>query len=241
MDYKANISVVIPTHNRVGSLLRTLKAIIKQHISPEEVVIVDDCSNDGTNELCLALRTKQLPFNLIYLRQKRNLGPAAARNLGVSVASNGIILFTDDDCEPDFNWTNEILSTFSKNQDLAGVGGPVLSAEKTKIGLFFDYHHMLDPKISQDGVSPIYLVTANAAYKREWILSVGGFSESISRPGGEDPGLSFKIASEGGCFGFSPKAIVRHHYSSKLTSISRMFFNYGYGGCYVSFINSGCI
>ena len=170
------------------------------------------------------------------MRQKRNFGPAAARNLGVANSLYDHILFTDDDCEPEPNWAGELLSLIYSSPNLAGVGGPVLSAERTKVGHFFDYHQILDPKFV-DGY-PIYLVTANAAYRKDWLLKVGGFNEGLTRPGGEDPGLSFKILAAGGQLGFASKAVVRHHYPSRYNSVVRMFWNYGYGGCHVAFANT---
>jgi|WetSurMetagenome_2_1015567.scaffolds.fasta_scaffold133276_1 glycosyltransferase involved in cell wall biosynthesis len=229
-------SVVIPTCNRLNSLKLTLKAIFTQKRIPQEVIIVDDHSSDNTSVAVERLLTKKLPFNLVYLKQKRNLGPAAARNLGVMNAKYDCILFTDDDCEPDSIWAEALTRQLYTSPQLAGVGGPVLSAERSKFGLFFDYHRMLDPKFVND--SPVYLVTANAAYKKDWILKVGGFNEGLSRPGGEDPGLSFKISAAGGKFGFAPQAVVRHHYTSKYSSVARMFWNYGFGGCHVALANT---
>jgi GT2 family glycosyltransferase len=164
----------------------------------------------------------------------RNLGPAAARNLGIVSAQNDLILFTDDDCEPDPNWVRELHTAMRDCPEFAGVGGPVVSAAGSRFGPFFDHHRLLDPKLADLDKRPAYLVTANAAYTKDRLLSVGGFCEDLRRPGGEDPGLSFKIAAEGGRMGFVPTAIVYHHYSSKLRSVARTFWNYGYGGCYVA-------
>ena len=231
-------SVVIPTYNRVKSLMLTLKAILLQESLPREVVVVDDCSNDGTELEFRRLVGNHLPFRLVYLRQKRNCGPAAARNLGVVNASYDIVLFTDDDCEPEPQWVGELVSFMRSSPHLAGVGGPVVSAERSRVGLFFDHHHLLDPKFVGPEDSPVYLVTANAAYRKHWLLRVGGFNEGFVRPGGEDPDLSFKVSAAGGMLGFAPRAIVRHHYQTKFKPIVRMFWNYGYGGYHVALVNT---
>jgi len=230
-------SVVIPTYNRIKSLIRTLKAIIAQKQLPREVVIVDDHSNDDTPNICTRLVEKFLPFRLVYIRQASNMGPAAARNIGVVNAQCDFILFTDDDCEPAPQWAHELLSALNISPLLAGVGGPVVSAQKSRIGLFFDHHKLLDPKFVEPDTHPLYLVTANAAFRKEWILKVGSFPEDLNRPGGEDASLSFRISASGGRLGFAPKAIVRHHYPSKYKSLIQMFWNYGYGGYYVSHPN----
>ena len=46
-----NISVVIPTYNRVELLKRSIDSVINQTIKPFEIIIVDDGSNDGTEAM----------------------------------------------------------------------------------------------------------------------------------------------------------------------------------------------
>ena len=62
-----NISVVIPTYNRVQFLKRSIDAVINQTIKPFEIIIVDDGSNDGTEALVFESKAKTeeltiLPF-----------------------------------------------------------------------------------------------------------------------------------------------------------------------------------
>ena len=230
----ARASVVVPTYNRSASLLRALRSLAAQIFVPDEVVVVDDHSVDDTARVCEIAMRDGLPFEFRYVRQRRNLGPAAARNLGVAHARNGVILFTDDDCEPEPQWAGELVKTLELPAMPAGVGGPIVSAEPGQIGLFFDHHRLLDPKFVGPVARPAYLVTANACYRREWLLRVGGFDEDLRRAGGEDPGLSFKISAAGGRLAFAPGAVVRHHYPTRLRSIVRTFWNYGYGGCHVA-------
>jgi len=227
-------SVIIPTYKRPASLIRTLIAIRNQEQVPDEVIVVDDCSPDDTYKILQELNPLDYPFKLCPIRQRKNLGPAAARNLGITNAKNDIILFTDDDCEPDRFWAVKMVEKLEKEPDLAGTGGPIVSARDADFDLFFDHYHLLDPKFDGPEQRPLYLVTANAAYRKSWLLKVGGFDESLRKAGGEDPGLSFKILSAGGCLGFVPDSVVYHHYPSKLISLFKMFWNYGYGGCHVA-------
>lgn len=227
-------SVVVATYNRSQSLQRTFRALLLQEISPSEVIVVDDCSDDETPEVCRQWLSESLPFRFTPLRLRKNMGPAAARNFGVAHARGEIICFTDDDCEPRSDWIINIRKTFEDFPTLAGVGGPVVGAGDSKFDFFFDYHKLLDPKFENATYQPLYLVTANAAYLRAWVLRVGGFDEDIPVPGGEDPGLSFKILMAGGQLKFSKGMCVRHHYTSRLRSVYRMFRNYGYGAHLVS-------
>lgn len=235
----ADATVVVPTFRRAASLARLLSALAEQIRPPRQVVVVDDASPDDTASTCEAIARSGPPFALKHVRQRRNLGPAAARNLGVAHAEHDLVLFTDDDCEPDPQWAGALVAALEKDPTLAGVGGPVRAAGDSRFDDFFDEHRLLDAFRRSPGAEPLYLVTANAAFRREWILRVGGFDEALRRPGGEDPGLSFKIARTGGRLGFVESALVRHHYPDTWRAFARMFWNYGYGGCLVARAHAG--
>lgn len=74
-----------------------------------------------------------------------------------------------------------------------------------------------------------YLVTANACYKKSLLLKVGGFDESHTYPGGEDNGLSFKLAKLVYKFGFEESMIIRHNYRNSIIDFIRTFYRYGKG------------
>ena len=50
MDNSFSISVIIPTFNRLNYLERAIKSVLNQTISVDEIIVVDDGSNDGTSE-----------------------------------------------------------------------------------------------------------------------------------------------------------------------------------------------
>src|SRR6188472_237804 len=92
------VSVVIPTHDRRGPVMRLLRALRRLDPVPGgfEVVIVADGCADGTVE---AVRKLDTAFPCAVLEQSAS-GPAAARNLGAAHATGDILLFLDDDVEP---------------------------------------------------------------------------------------------------------------------------------------------
>src|SRR5689334_5243212 len=95
------VSVVIPTHNRLEVLAEVLQALESQQGAPPfEVVVVDDGSTDGTGDW---LRNRTFRLNLLVLSQE-NRGPAAARNTGVAVASGRWVAFLGDDTVPSPGW-----------------------------------------------------------------------------------------------------------------------------------------
>jgi glycosyltransferase involved in cell wall biosynthesis len=88
------ISVIIPSHNRKGSVLRTLESLRQQTFPMDgfEVIVVDDGSTDDTHTIA----DRQYPFAFRYLRQ-RNQGATAARNYGAACTQAEILVFIDDD------------------------------------------------------------------------------------------------------------------------------------------------
>ncbi len=87
------VSVVIPTFERATTLGRALRSVLAQTRPPDEVVVVDDGSTDGTGELV----GREFP-GVRYLLQA-NRGVSAARNRGISAAGGEWIAFLDSDDE----------------------------------------------------------------------------------------------------------------------------------------------
>jgi len=94
-----NISVVIPTYNRIELLKRSIDSVINQTIKPSEIIIVDDGSNDGTE----AMVKKQ--YDSLKIIKQKNKGASAARNSGIKASSGEWICFLDSDDE----WKNDKL------------------------------------------------------------------------------------------------------------------------------------
>ena len=94
-----NISVVIPTYNRVELLKRSIDSVINQTIKPFEIIIVDDGSNDGTEAMV------KKKYDSLKLIKQKNKGASAARNSGIKASSGEWICFLDSDDE----WKNDKL------------------------------------------------------------------------------------------------------------------------------------
>ena len=88
------ISAIIPVYNRESSVRRAIDSILSQSCPPSEVIVVDDCSHDGTRQ---ALEEYGDAITRIYL--ENNSGPSRARNEGARCASAEWLAFLDsDDC-----------------------------------------------------------------------------------------------------------------------------------------------
>ncbi len=87
------ISVIIPTFNRKKTLGRAIQSVLNQSLSPFEILIIDDGSNDGTEEW-----VKENFQNIKYIYQN-NHGVSSARNIGIENAYGDWVAFLDSDDE----------------------------------------------------------------------------------------------------------------------------------------------
>jgi glycosyltransferase involved in cell wall biosynthesis len=85
------VSVVIPCHNQASYLGAAIVSVINQSYRPFEIIIVDDGSNDGSDEVAASFG------NEVRLITQSNRGVAAARNRGVAASGGDVLAFLDAD------------------------------------------------------------------------------------------------------------------------------------------------
>ena len=192
-------SVVVPTYNRSSLLARCLKSLEAQTLvrMAYEVIVVDDGSEDGTPELCSMFR-QHTTMNLIYERRQRRGGPAAARNVGIARGSGNIVAFIDDDCEAASDWLEQLLVPF-RDPSVVGVEGKVVRHPAST-----PFTHFVE------NLRGGLFLTANIAYRRELLDSVGGFDERYPHAAAEDWDLAFRILERSGIVPFRGEAVVVH-------------------------------
>ena len=105
-----NVSVIIPTYNRKNLLKRALHSAISQTFVPQEIIVVDDGSSDGTKDWVLER------FPCVRYISQDNSGVSSARNRGIREAKGSWIAFLDSDDEwmPDKLEKQEIAINDSK-------------------------------------------------------------------------------------------------------------------------------
>ncbi len=204
------ISVVVPTHDRAGQVVRLLRALGRQDTDPAtfEVVVVDDASTDGTASLVGDLGPS-LPYRLVVVALVVNSGAATARNRGWRASEGPRVAFVDDDCVPAPGWL-DALSAGLDRADIA-VGRTRPPAEQmTEVGPFSSYLDI--------GHNRTYS-TCNIAYRRQVLEAVGGFDECeftthwLGRrapPNAEDTDLGLRAVKAGYGDVFVPGAVVFH-------------------------------
>jgi len=171
-------SLIIPAWNAEKTILDCILSAIKANDSPEEIIIVDDCSDDKTAILILNFKKKYSKIKL--LKMKVNSGPSAARDYGVKKSNGEIIFFTDSDTIFLKNTFSNCLSTITnyKADAVSGIYHPEpINSGKTQLykALFFYFHFIKH-------VKPFPYQTFNGqigAIKRKVYLDVGGYNTDI--------------------------------------------------------------
>ena len=173
----ADVTVVIPTHNRKVLLARTLRSVLAQEDVDLAVLVVDDGSADGTAEAVAALGDPRVEV----VRHPTPRGVSAARNSGIDRATSRWLAFVDDDdlwaprklraqldalaAAPDAGWA----CTGSVNVDLrCRISRWDLPPETVEVGDL-----LLRQNVVPGGGSGVLA-------SRELTDRVGGFDEAIS-------------------------------------------------------------
>lgn len=97
MSEQAQVSVVIPTFNRVEALLRALDSVLRQTVPVKEIWVIDDASTDAVEPAVRALAASSGEGRISYHRMEVNVGQGACRNRGMRLASGEWVAFLDDD------------------------------------------------------------------------------------------------------------------------------------------------
>jgi glycosyltransferase involved in cell wall biosynthesis len=85
------ISIITPVYNASKYIAETIESVIAQTYWKWEMIIIDDCSYDGSKKIIKEFMKRDGRIKLIELDQ--NKGPALARNIGTKIARGTILLF----------------------------------------------------------------------------------------------------------------------------------------------------
>ena len=219
------VSIIIPTYNRVQKLFKLLKSIKNLTPLPNEVIIIDDNSTDGTKEILKKWKGVSSRYNKRILLKEKNKGPADSRNRGIEISKNELIAFTDDDVIVDKHWLKYITFKLRNSHEmLVGVGGSVKSTRSDILSQYYVEHRILEAPKSLN-----YLPTVNCCLKKKALNEIGGFNTSFYFAGGEDTDICLRLRSKGYYFLKERKAVVYHDFSSNFLDFCKMWIRYGKG------------
>ena len=92
------LSVVIPCYNEVQTIESLLEAVAASEIEDKEIIVIDDCSTDGTREKLRSIEAEQ---RAVVLYHESNQGKGAALRTGFRHANGDIVVVQDADLEYD--------------------------------------------------------------------------------------------------------------------------------------------
>jgi poly-beta-1,6-N-acetyl-D-glucosamine synthase len=194
------VSVVICAKNEEENLRKFLPLVLEQDYPLYEVIVVNDCSKDNTENLLdeLKKKYKHLKSTLIKEDDKFSHGKKLALTIGIKAASYEYLVLTDADCEPaSGNWLKEIQKNFSDEKNMIlGYGG--YFTEKGLLNNIIRYETVFTA-MQYIGFAlagkPYMGVGRNLAYKRELFFKNKGFANHLHLISGDDDMFVQQVAN----------------------------------------------
>jgi GT2 family glycosyltransferase len=219
----ASVSVVIVNWNSGHFLETCLPALSSQTVKPRQVLVIDNGSLDRKTDKM----EKRYP-EVEFVRLKKNIGFAAANNLGASLAKGSEWLaLLNPDAFPEPSWLSSLLAASEKHPQFSFFGSRMLSAEEpSRLDGTGDVYHTSGlvwrrghgRRVDKTGTTcrEIFSPCAAAAlYRLEPFLEAGGFDEDYFCYL-EDVDLGFRLRLLGHRCLYVPEAVV-HHVGSATT------------------------
>ncbi len=130
------LSIVIPVYNEKNTIREILRRVEASDIGDvqKEIVIVDDCSSDGTRDI---LKEYESRHKIIY--QPINKGKGAALKTGFAEASGDVVIVQDADLEYNPNEYAKLIAPILENKADVVYGSRFLGGEPHRVLYFWHY------------------------------------------------------------------------------------------------------
>jgi glycosyltransferase involved in cell wall biosynthesis len=211
-------ALIATLFNEADNVSRWWRCLMQQTVLPEEIVIVDGGSTDGTWEkLQLLSRQCGTPVKL----EQRRCNIAAGRNRAIELTDAKIIAVTDAGSFPDPGWFWEITRPLVQNENLDVVGGLNVCDRENDFQKYLSQFEGLE----ESGVSggEIHPSSRNTAFRRQAWEDVGGYPEWLTLAA-EDALFTHELNRIGKKFFYNPQARV--HWSVRPTAEDYIKLNY---------------
>ena len=120
------VSVIITVLNEADSIHLILQNLISQTRKPDEIVIVDGGSTDGTDDIISNKANTETSIRL-YVQKGTNI--SQGRNIAINKARFPLIAVTDGGCRPDNKWLEKLIEPLAKDPSVEGCGLPPFQQE----------------------------------------------------------------------------------------------------------------
>lgn len=212
--------MAIPTRNRPDSVRRAVASVLEGTRLPDEIVISDQSSDDGTEQAIgkMAARSRGVPIRLEIVPGQ---GVAANRNRALKAARGTFVAFCDDDVTVDRRWLERMLHEWEERWDGGAVviTGPILPGEEfgdddPVPGVRTSLERRVHTTRPTRG-STLYGGHFGASRSVFEVLGPLPFDERLGPgaryPGAEDEDLGCRALAAGIPIVYEPSIRVRHH------------------------------
>lgn len=210
-DHTSNkkVSVIIPTYNRATTIIKSINSVLNQTYSNFEIVVVDDNSDDNTKDIIKQIQDDRI----IYIKNKKNLGAASARNIGIKNATGELIAFQDSDDEWDKTKIEKQIKKLSENEKYGAVYCAFMYIGKESTYQIPDASEpisKLEGNIFENLLQRNTVSTQTLLVKKSVLDSIGIFNDKLKAL--EDWELALRISREF-LFGYINECLVNVYYS----------------------------
>jgi glycosyltransferase involved in cell wall biosynthesis len=179
---RVSIDVVMPARNRASMIGRAIRSAQEQSVAPNEIIVIDDASTDGTGDIA-----RDLGATVITHEVAQGSGPA--RNAGIAHAGSEWIAFLDSDDEWDPNHVERVVGHL---RDQVLVSSPARTPAGQVRGNPWPWSIRLSPKRM---LAPGNLVVTSGTFvRRDTLTAVGGFR---ALPRAQDLDLWLRVLEAG--------------------------------------------
>lgn len=214
MEHNHYVSIIVPNFNGAEYLPRCIQSVLRAfevYSGDHELIVVDDGSSDDS----VAILRGQFPLVQV-IELGRNTGFGAACNVGVWRAKNDIALLLNSDTYVDENFLSPLLSHFSGDEGLFGVGCKMMSWDTLthQLGRMYGAmkHGIVDAVHEKDNgltsaCETCFLCAGACAICKDKYLALGGIARLHRR---SDIDLSYRARKRGWNILYDPRSIVYH-------------------------------
>ena len=169
------VSIIMPTYNRANIITQAIESIKSITFKNWELIIVDDGSEDKTEEI---IKDYLDDSRIKYFIQKKQ-GVSSARNLGLKMSNGDYIAYLDSDNLMYPNFISYAVNFMSQNDEIDIIYGAIFSKEHSKTKKEFEiFFHQFNRELL---LKTNYIDINSVVYRKKLFSMHGGFDISLDR------------------------------------------------------------
>lgn len=207
-----DLSVIVPTHDRVGYLPALLESLSAQDYPVDrwELLIVDDGSTDGTLDYLRLCPVSGLP-NIVVIPQHQQ-GAASARNAGAMMSRGNALLFLDDDMLAQPELVGAHARLHMQHPSAVLIGHVLTPGDRREAWVAWEdvemkrHFNALASDARKPGPRDFY--SGNCSVSTDLFYRIAGYDANLPRA--EDIDLGYRLQAAGAHFYYDPTACSTH-------------------------------